>query len=171
MRNTFITAPSTRDTFMEIEEDGSEDGRLVADRMSRRDADRVVRALNVLGELEEDGRMSDHLRSLIEGMSVSVDVSTGDHDAGHRYFGTVTEVMDDPQDKHGVTLLVQDAKPNFSTPTQPSPLTDSLSFVIEQRGQHLILDWSKRGGQGCRPAEETEIEMWNLLATGEGKQD
>jgi len=50
-------------------------------------------------------------------MSVSVDVSTGDHDAEHRYFGTVTEVMDDHSDKHGVTLLVQDATPNFSNPT------------------------------------------------------
>ena len=61
------------------------------------------------------------LRSMIEGMSVSVDVSTGDHDAGHRYFGTVTEVMECQGDKHGVTLLVQDAEPNFTaTPTAPS---------------------------------------------------
>ena len=61
------------------------------------------------------------LRSMIGGMSVSVDVSTGDHDAGHRYFGTVTEVMECQGDKHGVTLLVQDAEPNFTaTPTAPS---------------------------------------------------
>jgi ribosomal protein S27AE len=57
--------------------------------------------------------MTDAMRSYIEGMSVSVDVSTGDGDAHHRYFGTVTEVMDDPDDKHGVTLLVQDAKASF----------------------------------------------------------
>ena len=62
------------------------------------------------------------LRSMIEGMSVSVDVSTGDHDAGHRYFGTVTEVMECQGNKHGVTLLVQDAEPNFTaTPTAPQP--------------------------------------------------
>ena len=48
---------------------------------------------------------------------MSVDVSTGDHDAGHRYFGTVTEVMECQGDKHGVTLLVQDAEPNFAAPT------------------------------------------------------
>ena len=72
-----------------------------------------------------DGRMSDELRSLIEGMTVSVDVSTGDHDAGNRYFGTVTEVMDDISDKHGVTLLVQDAKPNFA-PT-PAAQADSVT--------------------------------------------
>lgn len=60
--------------------------------------------------------MSGAMRDLIEGMSVSVDVSTGEHDAGRRYFGTVTEVMDAPEDKHGVTLLVQDAEPNFEQP-------------------------------------------------------
>lgn len=54
------------------------------------------------------------LREWIEGMTVSVDVSTSEDDADHRYFGTVTEVMDAPDDKHGVTLLVQDAKPNFT---------------------------------------------------------
>ncbi|PLC44517.1 hypothetical protein C0Q88_07510 [Ralstonia pickettii] len=57
--------------------------------------------------------MTDAMRAFIEGMSVSVDVSTCEADAGHRYFGTVIEVMDDEADKHGVTLLVQDAKPNF----------------------------------------------------------
>lgn len=62
---------------------------------------------------ESDERMTDSARAWLEGMSVSVDVGTGDDDIGHRYFGTVTEVMDDPNDKHGVTLLVQDAKPNF----------------------------------------------------------
>ena len=47
-------------------------------------------------------------------MEVSVDVSTCEEDAGHRYFGTVTEVMDGSSaDKFGVVLLVQDAKPNY----------------------------------------------------------
>lgn len=67
-------------------------------------------------ELDDHSRMSDDMRSYIVGMSVSVDVSTGDDDLGHRYMGTVTEVMDDRFDKHGVTLLVQDAKPNFTRP-------------------------------------------------------
>ena len=80
-------------------------------------------------DMYEAGKRASHgqapagatLRSMIEGMSVSVDVSTGDHDAGHRYFGTVTEVMECQGDKHGVTLLVQDAEPNFTaTPTAPS---------------------------------------------------
>jgi len=51
--------------------------------------------------------------SNIIGMSVSVDVSTSDIDAGHRYFGTVTDVMEDRNSKHGVVLLVGDAATNF----------------------------------------------------------
>ena len=91
-----------------------------------------------------DGRMSNELRSLIEGMTVSVDVSTGDHDAGNRYFGTVTEVMDDISDKHGVTLLVQDAKPNFApTPAAQAdsvledadPLQGAANWLAEAHGQ------------------------------------
>ena len=49
----------------------------------------------------------------IEGMEVSVDVSTCDADAGHRYFGTVTEISELDTAKNGYILLVQDAKPNF----------------------------------------------------------
>ena len=69
-------------------------------------------------------KLGDELRNMIKGMSVSVDVSTGDHDAGRRYFGTVTEVMDNISDKYGVTLLVQDAEPNFA-PTPPAQAADS----------------------------------------------
>jgi hypothetical protein len=61
----------------------------------------------------KDGRMSDELRDFLEGMSVLVDVSTGDHDVGNKYMGTISEIMDDEIDKNGVTLLVQDAGPNF----------------------------------------------------------
>ncbi len=53
------------------------------------------------------------LPEIIEGMEVSVDVSTCDFDAGHRYFGTVTEVSELDTAKNGYILLVQDAKPNF----------------------------------------------------------
>ncbi|HHR4629860.1 TPA: DUF551 domain-containing protein [Salmonella enterica] len=53
------------------------------------------------------------LPELIEGMEVSIDVSTCDADAGSRYFGTVTEVSELDTAKNGYILLVQDAKPNF----------------------------------------------------------
>lgn len=54
-----------------------------------------------------------NLPELIEGMEVSVGVSTCDFDAGHRYFGTVTEISELYTAKNGYILLVQDAKPNF----------------------------------------------------------
>lgn len=60
----------------------------------------------------------DALADLIVGMSVSVDVSTGDHDSGNRYFGEVTEVQEDGQGKHRVILLVQDPEPNFTLAAQ-----------------------------------------------------
>ncbi|EAN8224647.1 DUF551 domain-containing protein [Salmonella enterica] len=54
-----------------------------------------------------------NLPELIEGMEVSIDVSTCDADAGNRYFGTVTEVSELDTAKNGYILLVQDAEPNF----------------------------------------------------------
>lgn len=62
------------------------------------------------------------LPELIEGMEVSVDVSTCDFDAGHRYFGTVTEVSELDSAKNGYILLVQDAEPNFDV-NGNSPVT------------------------------------------------
>ncbi|HCP2285272.1 TPA: DUF551 domain-containing protein, partial [Escherichia coli] len=50
---------------------------------------------------------------LIEGMEVSIDVSTCDADLGNRYFGTVTEALELDTAKNGYILLVQDAEPNF----------------------------------------------------------
>ncbi|MBA1698125.1 DUF551 domain-containing protein [Escherichia coli] len=54
-----------------------------------------------------------HLPELIEGMEVSIDVSTCDADLGNRYFGTVTEALELDTAKNGYILLVQDAEPNF----------------------------------------------------------
>lgn len=66
---------------------------------------------------------TDDLADLLQDMTVSVDVSTCDEDAGNRYFGTVTEVMYSPDDKLGLTLLVQDAEPNFKVANAPKPTT------------------------------------------------
>ncbi|HAK9389292.1 TPA: DUF551 domain-containing protein [Escherichia coli] len=54
-----------------------------------------------------------NLPELIEGMEVSIDVSTCDADLGNRYFGTVTEELELDTAKNGYILLVQDAEPNF----------------------------------------------------------
>ena len=72
---------------------------------------RIVRAAMLQGSQPVSNR--DELLELIEGMEVSVDVSTCDADAGHRYFGTVTEISELETAKNGFILLVQDAKPNF----------------------------------------------------------
>lgn len=65
------------------------------------------------GRQRSDERMSEELRAFLEGMSVSMDVSTGEHDESHRYFGEISEVMDYDREKHGVMLLVQNPEPNF----------------------------------------------------------
>lgn len=68
------------------------------------------------------------------GLSVSVDVSTSEENAGHRYFGRVSSVQesDNVKDKNGVVLLVQDdIEANFNeliapdgwklVPVEPTP--------------------------------------------------
>lgn len=76
----------------------------------------VVRELAriVLASLEaEPVSQTYNLPELIEGMEVSIDVSTCDADLGNRYFGTVTEALELDTAKNGYILLVQDAEPNF----------------------------------------------------------
>lgn len=93
----------------------------------------------------------DELPGLIEGMEVSVDVSTCDTDAGHRYFGTVTEVSELDGAKNGYILLVQDAEPNFkhtgNSPVIPDgwesckhllPIGELIHRLEEQTGEKWI---------------------------------
>ncbi|MBJ9265177.1 DUF551 domain-containing protein [Citrobacter braakii] len=74
----------------------------------------------------------DELLEVIEGMEVSVDVSTCDADAGHRYFGTVTEISELETAKNGFILLVQDAKPNFKQAGNPPVIPDGWIPVSER---------------------------------------
>ena len=65
------------------------------------------------------------IAALVEGMEVSIDVSTGDHDSGNRLFGSVTMAQENQGSKHGLILLVQDPEANFKTTTpsaQPAPV-------------------------------------------------
>ncbi|HCD8090325.1 TPA: ead/Ea22-like family protein [Escherichia coli] len=89
--------------------------------------------LTLLGELEtakkriaeleaEPVSQAYNLPELIEGMEVSIDVSTCDADLGNRYFGTVTEALELDTAKNGYILLVQDAEPNFDV-NGNSPVT------------------------------------------------
>lgn len=73
-----------------------------------------------------------NLPELIEGMEVSIDVSTCDADLGNRYFGTVTEALELDTAKNGYILLVQDAEPNFDV-NGNSPVTpDSWISVVSE---------------------------------------
>lgn len=66
-----------------------------------------------------------NLPELIEGMEVSIDVSTCDADLGNRYFGTVTEALELDTAKNGYILLVQDAEPNFDVNGNYPDIPDS----------------------------------------------
>jgi hypothetical protein len=77
------------------------------------------------------------IAELVEGMEVSIDVSTGDHDSGNRLFGTVTLAQENQGSKHGLILLVQDPEANFKTATPPAqpavqePDADALDGDID----------------------------------------
>ncbi len=79
----------------------------------------------------------------IEGMSVSVDVDRLFDTDGRRLFGTVTTVQHDDGDKHGLTLLVQDAQPNWeeSTPASPVDAIKRLQEAIEGELDGLSVDY------------------------------
>ncbi|EJH7536440.1 DUF551 domain-containing protein [Salmonella enterica] len=96
----------------------------------------------VLASLEaEPVSQTYNLPELIEGMEVSIDVSTCDADAGNRYFGTVTEVSELYTAKNGYILLVQDAKPNFDV-NGNSPVTpDGWVMVPKEPTQAMIKAW------------------------------
>lgn len=72
------------------------------------------------------------IAALVEGMEVSIDVSTGDHDSGHRLFGTVTRAQESQGSKHGLILLVQDPEPNFKL--APLPVQESVGYVYSEKG-------------------------------------
>ncbi|EFH7303163.1 DUF551 domain-containing protein [Escherichia coli] len=104
----------------------------------------VVRELAriVLASLEaEPVSQTYNLPELIEGMEVSIDVSTCDADLGNRYFGTVTEALELDTAKNGYILLVQDAEPNFDV-NGNSPVTpDGWISCSEQMPVIGELNW------------------------------
>lgn len=86
-----------------------------------------------IAELEaEPVSQTYNLPELIEGMEVSIDVSTCDADLGNRYFGTVTEALELDTAKNGYILLVQDAEPNFDV-NGNSPVTPDGWVMVPKR--------------------------------------
>ncbi len=93
----------------------------------------------------------------IEGMEVSVDVSTCDADAGHRYFGTVTEVSELDTAKNGYILLVQDAEPNFK-PAGNSPVIPDCWIPLSERMPEKFIPVMVMYEDG---------EMWSAIWSGQ----
>jgi hypothetical protein len=83
-------------------------------------------ALEALGKQKPAQEPKD-IAELVEGMEVSIDVSTGDHDSGHRLFGSVTLVQENQGSKHGLILLVQDPEANFKA--QPAAVQEPMSTM------------------------------------------
>lgn len=105
--------------------------------------DELETAKKRIAELEaEPVSQTYNLPELIEGMEVSIDVSTCDADLGNRYFGTVTEALELDTAKNGYILLVQDAEPNFDV-NGNSPVTPDSWISCSERmpsdGQHVII--------------------------------
>lgn len=103
---------------------------------------RTVRAAlhHDLEKLNQPVSFTDWLPELIEGMDVSIDVSTCDADIGNRYFGTVTEVSELDIAKNGYILLVQDAEPNFDVNGNSQVIPDgwiSCSERMPEQGAYI----------------------------------
>ena len=128
--------------------------------------------LALLGELEtakkriaeleaEPVSQTYNLPELIEGMEVSIDVSTCDADLGNRYFGTVTEASELDTAKNGYILLVQDAEPNFDV-NGNSPVTPDSWISCSERmpaQDDWILIYSKHGEYMAGQVQGEYVEL------------
>ncbi|HAY0078241.1 TPA: DUF551 domain-containing protein [Escherichia coli] len=97
-----------------------------------------------------------NLPELIEGMEVSIDVSTCDADLGNRYFGTVTEASELDTAKNGYILLVQDAEPNFDI-NGNSPVTPGGWISCSERMPDKLIPVMVMYEDG---------EMWSAMWNG-----
>jgi hypothetical protein len=120
--------------------------------------DELEAANKRIAELEaEPVSQTYNLPELIEGMEVSIDVSTCDADLGNRYFGTVTEALELDTAKNGYILLVQDAEPNFdvngNSPVIPDGwiscserMPKGYADVLVTDGEHVEVKWWDESG-------------------------
>ena len=122
-----------------------------------------------IAELEaEPVSQAYNLPELIEGMEVSIDVSTCDADLGNRYFGTVTEALELDTAKNGYILLVQDAEPNFDV-NGNSPVTPDGWVMVPKQVTPEISNAINVVGQRCTCGNCSQ-RLWDLLldATQQG---
>ncbi|HAM5181263.1 TPA: DUF551 domain-containing protein [Escherichia coli] len=102
-----------------------------------------------------------NLPELIEGMEVSIDVSTCDADLGNRYFGTVTEALELDTAKNGYILLVQDAEPNFDVNGNSPGIPDGWISCSERMPAQddWILIYSKHGEYMAGQVQGEYVEL------------
>lgn len=81
-----------------------------------------------------------HLDSKIVGKTVSLDISTGDHDAGNRLFCTVAEVM---REGDSFTILAVDPEPNYMHEVNAQPVARVVDFGNKEGwvAQGITLQW------------------------------
>ncbi len=123
--------------------------------------DELETAKKRIAELEaEPVSQTYNLPELIEGMEVSIDVSTCDADLGNRYFGTVTEALELDTAKNGYILLVQDAEPNFdingNSPATPDGWIPVSERMPEPYEYVLVTD----GFDGCEVMRVNTDGYW-----------
>lgn len=118
-----------------------------------------------------------NLPELIEGMEVSIDVSTCDADLGNRYFGTVTEALELDTAKNGYILLVQDAEPNFDINGNSPVILDGWVMVPKELTPEMmraVQIRSELGGyatSNLSGAYNMFSEFWNVAVSAAPKVD
>lgn len=116
-----------------------------------------------------------NLPELIEGMEVSIDVSTCDADLGNRYFGTVTEALELDTAKNGYILLVQDAEPNFDVNGNSPGIPDGWVMVPKELTPEMmraVQIRSELGGyatSNLSGAYNMFSEFWNVAVSAAPK--
>lgn len=82
----------------------------------------------------------EHLASKIVGKTVSLDISTGDHDVGNRLFCTIAEVM---REGDSFTILAVDPEPNYMHEVNAKPVATVVDFGSREGwvAQGITLQW------------------------------
>jgi len=118
-------------------------------------AEKMYKAIAVIKEAL--AQPEQNIAAFVEGMEVSIDVSTGEHDSTHRLFGVVTLIQENQGSKHGLILLVQEPKANFKEAlAQPEPCDMG----------DICIGCSPRNADGSCPSSQPEQEpvawrVWN----------
>lgn len=105
------------------------------------------------------------LRDLIEGMSVSVDVSTGEHDAGHRYSGTVTEVTGIQIECEECGCLCERSDDGTMTPVENGRIAELERRLDEKEAELAAIKEQKPVGTFI-DEEYGEVGWWTPVPRG-----